>query len=46
VTGRAGPVGRVPFAAVEPVLSSFDLAICHLETPVAPPGGPLSEFQT
>lgn len=32
------------FAAVEPVLSSFDLAICHLETPVAPPGEPLSEF--
>lgn len=32
------------FAAVAPVLESFDLAICHLETPVAPAGEPLSEF--
>lgn len=32
------------FAAVAPVLSAFDLAICHLETPVAPPGEPLSVY--
>lgn len=29
---------RSMFAAVEPILSSVDLAVCHLETPVAPPG--------
>ena len=28
------------FAGVEPVLQAADLAICHLETPVAAPGGP------
>ena len=28
------------FAPVAPVLQAADLAICHLETPVAPPGGP------
>jgi poly-gamma-glutamate synthesis protein (capsule biosynthesis protein) len=27
-------------AAVAPLISAADLAICHLETPVAPPGGP------
>jgi hypothetical protein len=32
------------FAAVAPVLSAYDLAICHLETPVAPPGEPLSVY--
>ena len=28
------------FAGVAPVLAAADLAICHLETPVAEPGGP------
>jgi len=28
------------FHAVAPLISSADLAICHLETPVAPPGTP------
>ena len=28
------------FAGVAPVIAAADLAICHLETPVAPPGGP------
>jgi poly-gamma-glutamate synthesis protein (capsule biosynthesis protein) len=28
------------FAAVAPIVSAADLAICHLETPVAPEGGP------
>jgi poly-gamma-glutamate capsule biosynthesis protein CapA/YwtB (metallophosphatase superfamily) len=27
-------------APVAPIISAADLAICHLETPVAPPGGP------
>jgi poly-gamma-glutamate capsule biosynthesis protein CapA/YwtB (metallophosphatase superfamily) len=27
-------------APVAPLISAADLAICHLETPVAPPGGP------
>jgi poly-gamma-glutamate synthesis protein (capsule biosynthesis protein) len=27
-------------AGVAPLISAADLAICHLETPVAPPGGP------
>ena len=28
------------FAPVAPVLQAADVAVCHLETPVAPPGGP------
>ncbi len=28
------------FAGVAPVIEGADLAICHMETPVAPPGGP------
>ncbi len=32
------------FALVKPILSSVDLAICHLETPVAPAGEELSTF--
>jgi len=32
------------FAGVAPVLQAADLAICHLETPVAPPGGPYSGY--
>jgi len=32
------------FAGVAPVLRAADLAICHLETPVAPPGGPYSGY--
>jgi poly-gamma-glutamate capsule biosynthesis protein CapA/YwtB (metallophosphatase superfamily) len=28
------------FAGVAPVLEAADLAVCHMETPVAPPGGP------
>ncbi|TPW08727.1 MAG: poly-gamma-glutamate synthesis protein (capsule biosynthesis protein), partial [Acidimicrobiaceae bacterium] len=29
---------------VAPIIGAADLAICHLETPVAPPGQPLSTF--
>ena len=32
------------FALVRPILSSVDLAICHLETPIAPAGEELSTF--
>ena len=32
------------FAGVAPVLQAADLAICHLETPVAPAGGPYSGY--
>ncbi len=35
---------RPMFASVRPVIASADLAICHLETPVAPPGTPLSTY--
>jgi poly-gamma-glutamate synthesis protein (capsule biosynthesis protein) len=31
-------------AGVAPVLRAADLAVCHLETPVAPPGGPYSGY--
>lgn len=30
------------FARIAPILSSVDVAYCHLETPIAPPGQPLS----
>jgi poly-gamma-glutamate capsule biosynthesis protein CapA/YwtB (metallophosphatase superfamily) len=32
------------FARIAPLLSSVDLAVCHLETPVAPPGEAISGF--
>ena len=32
------------FALVKPILSSVDLAICHLETPIAPPDEELSTY--
>ncbi len=32
------------FNEIKPLISSADLAICHLETPVAPHGEPLSTF--
>ena len=42
--GARRPDGSYDFSAVlgpvAPIISSADLAICHLETPVAPPGGP------
>ena len=31
-------------APVAPMISAADLAICHLETPVAPPGGPFRGY--
>jgi len=35
---------RPMFARVKPLISSVDLAICHLETPIAPVGEPLSTY--
>ncbi len=44
VTARRDGHGRLDFgpllAGVKPLVSSADLAICHLETPLAPAGGP------
>jgi poly-gamma-glutamate capsule biosynthesis protein CapA/YwtB (metallophosphatase superfamily) len=31
-------------AGVRPLVSGADVAICHMETPVAPPGGPFSSY--
>jgi poly-gamma-glutamate capsule biosynthesis protein CapA/YwtB (metallophosphatase superfamily) len=42
--GAQNPDGSYDFSAVlapvAPLIGAADLAICHLETPVAPPGGP------
>jgi poly-gamma-glutamate synthesis protein (capsule biosynthesis protein) len=32
------------FREVAPILSSVDLAVCHLETPIAPPGEAITSF--
>ena len=49
-TGARQPDGGYDFsgvfAEVAPVLRAADLAICHLETPVAPAGGPYSGHPT
>jgi Bacterial capsule synthesis protein PGA_cap len=37
---------RAMFAGVKPVVSAADLAICHLETPIAPAAGPFSYYPT
>src|SRR3954467_4256165 len=34
------------FAPVAPIIGDADLAICHLETPLAPPAGPFSGYPT
>lgn len=43
-TGRAGFDFRPMFDDIRGVLSRADLAVCHLETPIAPRGEPLSTF--
>jgi poly-gamma-glutamate synthesis protein (capsule biosynthesis protein) len=47
-TGAERPDGSYDFAGVfapvAPLISAADLAVCHLETPVAPPGGPYSGY--
>ncbi len=43
--GRPGAHDFGPMlAGIRPVVSAADVAICHLETPVAPPGGPFSSY--
>lgn len=32
------------FARVAPIIAAADLAVCHLETPIAPPGSALSTY--
>ncbi len=39
-TGDGGHDFTDVFAGIAPVIEAADLAICHMETPVAPPGGP------
>jgi poly-gamma-glutamate synthesis protein (capsule biosynthesis protein) len=42
--GRTGYDFAPLFASVKPLVSSADLAICHLETPLGEPGGPFSGY--
>jgi poly-gamma-glutamate capsule biosynthesis protein CapA/YwtB (metallophosphatase superfamily) len=42
--GRAGLDFGPMLAALRPLVSGADVAICHLETPVAPQGGPYSGY--
>lgn len=35
---------RPVLASIKPAIGSADLALCHLETPLAPPGGPYSGY--
>ena len=37
---------RPMLAAIKPTISAADLAICHLETPIAPASGPFSYYPT
>jgi poly-gamma-glutamate synthesis protein (capsule biosynthesis protein) len=49
VAGRSNGTGydfRGVFTAVAPMIRSADLAICHLETPVADPRGPFTGYPT
>jgi poly-gamma-glutamate synthesis protein (capsule biosynthesis protein) len=42
--GRPGHDFGPMLAGVAATVSAADLAICHLETPVAPPGGPFASY--
>jgi poly-gamma-glutamate capsule biosynthesis protein CapA/YwtB (metallophosphatase superfamily) len=42
--GAPGLDFRPLLAGVEPLVDGADLAICHLETPVADPGGPVAGY--
>jgi poly-gamma-glutamate synthesis protein (capsule biosynthesis protein) len=42
--GRDGMDFESMLAAMKPMVSAADLAICHMETPIAPPDGPYSSF--
>jgi hypothetical protein len=43
-SGRSGYDFGPLFAAVQPVVSGVDLAICHLETPIGRPEGPFTGY--
>jgi poly-gamma-glutamate capsule biosynthesis protein CapA/YwtB (metallophosphatase superfamily) len=43
-TGRGGMDFRPMLSDLRPLVGSADLAICHLETPLAPRGGPYSSY--
>jgi poly-gamma-glutamate synthesis protein (capsule biosynthesis protein) len=43
-SGGTGFDFRPLLAGVQPHVSEADLALCHLETPIAPPGGPYSSY--
>lgn len=42
--GRAGYDFGPIFAGVAPAITASDLAICHMETPLGPPGGPFMGY--
>ena len=42
--GETAPDFAPMFADLEPLIAPADLAICHLETPVSPPGGPYLNY--
>jgi len=42
--GRPGRDFAPMLAGVQPTVSAADLAICHMETPIAPPEGPFSSY--
>lgn len=42
--GRSGMDFRPMFASVKPVVTDADLAICHMETPLARPAGPFLNY--
>ena len=42
--GRQGLDFSPMFAAMRPAIGSVDLAVCHLETPLADPSGPFSAY--
>lgn len=43
-SGRSGHDFGPMLATLRPVVGGADVAICHMETPVAPPGGPYSGY--
>src|SRR5204862_3913107 len=43
-TGRGTMDYRLILADMRPTISSVDLAICHMETPLAPRGGPYTSY--
>jgi poly-gamma-glutamate capsule biosynthesis protein CapA/YwtB (metallophosphatase superfamily) len=43
-SGRSGYDFSPMLASIQPLVSGADVAICHMETPVAAPGGPYSSY--